>query len=335
MNYEQLAFFNQQLASMLNSGLPLEGSLRQAAASMQDKVLRTEIEQLERDLAQGIPLEEAIARRKLPELYVAMVRVGLKSNDLPGVLTLLADHYRGLSTVWTRLRGLLVYPAIVLVCSLIISAGMAVLYTHIAKETMHAFGDLMPGRGGGGAAAITILNVWFPVVVLGAAVIAAGIALGNSKVRHWLRWRVPAFREAALAQLASGMALMLEKGSDAGSAVALLKQAERDNGVRTELAGWSQRLASGTKRFVDVAQGRLVPPLFVWLVASSGENWATGFRRAAEIYGARAHYRIELALYAALPISILLVAMLVGGEVAPVIASFARLMSSIGDMGGE
>ena len=85
MNHEQLAFFNHQLAAMLKSGLPLESSLRQLSASMSRGPLRDEIQKLEADLEQGVPLEDALGRRQLPELYVAMLRAGLKGNDLPDV----------------------------------------------------------------------------------------------------------------------------------------------------------------------------------------------------------------------------------------------------------
>ena len=37
------------------------------------------------------PLAEAVGRRQFPPLYVALVRVGVASQDLAGVLTLLAD----------------------------------------------------------------------------------------------------------------------------------------------------------------------------------------------------------------------------------------------------
>ena len=106
MNHEQLSFFNQQLAAMLKSGLPLESSLKQLSSSMRRGALRAEVEALEADLAQGVSLDEALGRRKLPELYVAMLRAGLKSNDLPGVLTQAADYYAHLHTTWLRLKGL-------------------------------------------------------------------------------------------------------------------------------------------------------------------------------------------------------------------------------------
>src|ERR1039457_2272987 len=92
MNYDEFAFFNQQLAAMLREGIPLEGALKQLCAGMRSGPLRAEIQQLEADLAHGTPLKEALSRRALPDLYRQMVGLGARSNDLPGVLTLLADH---------------------------------------------------------------------------------------------------------------------------------------------------------------------------------------------------------------------------------------------------
>jgi type II secretory pathway component PulF len=53
------------------------------------------------------------------------------------------------------------------------------------------------------------------------------------------------------------------------------------------------------------AGGRVFPPLFVWLVSSAGEDIASGFQHAAEIYQARAANRSEMLLYAALPVMVL------------------------------
>ena len=57
-------------------------------------------------------------------------------------------------------------------------------------------------------------------------------------------------------------------------------------------------------KFSEVAAGnRLIPPLFVWVVASAGEDLTAGFNRAAEIYHARAIYRTEVALFSVLPVA--------------------------------
>src|ERR1051325_4263940 len=113
MNYDEFAFFNQQLAAMLRDGIPLEGALRRLCADMRDSALKTDLQSLEVSLAKGTPLREAARAGRLPELYQRLLEVGAQSNDLPGVLTLLADHYQRRHNLVTRLKGLMVYPIIV------------------------------------------------------------------------------------------------------------------------------------------------------------------------------------------------------------------------------
>ncbi len=101
MRNDEFGFFNQQLAAMLREGIPLEGALKQLCLGLRVGPLRSELEQLEEDLRRGTPLKEALARRNLPAFYVRMVEIGTRSNDLPGMLTLLADYFHRANALWT------------------------------------------------------------------------------------------------------------------------------------------------------------------------------------------------------------------------------------------
>jgi len=71
--------------------------------------LSQRVEALERDLARGVPLKDALAARKLPEFYVRMIQLGAQSNDLPGLLILVADYYQRAHLGWDateRIDGL-------------------------------------------------------------------------------------------------------------------------------------------------------------------------------------------------------------------------------------
>src|SRR5271170_3371105 len=118
MKLDEFAFLNQQLAGMLKSGIPLETALRQMCAGMRRRRWRVEFERLHADLSQGVPLDEALEARALPDLYKQMVKVGAKSNNLPALLNLLADHYQKTGFLWTRLKGLMIYPVLVLLTAL-------------------------------------------------------------------------------------------------------------------------------------------------------------------------------------------------------------------------
>lgn len=324
MNNDQFAFLNQQLAVMLRDGVPLESALQRLCADMRAGTLRTELEKLHEDLAKGIPLAEAARDRALPELYRKMLIVGARSNNLPAILTLLADYYHRRNLIWTRLKGLMVYPAIVLAGSFLLSCFLAILLgkmnTFVAVDF---FGRPMPNA---------TVAVWFTPVLLAIVIgIACVLALIPSIRRQW-RWRITAFRESALAQTAASLSIMLKSGVSVDESLELLQQMEGDTAAGAEFAHWRQRLAGGRGRFAEIAaDSKIFPPLFVWTVSQSQENLAAGFDRAADLFQSRANYRADLLLYSALPCSILVLGLLVISQLQPTMSALISIMNAIGN----
>jgi type IV pilus assembly protein PilC len=301
MKLDEFAFFNQQLAAMLRDGIPLESALGQLCASMRRGDLRDELEKLRADLANGVPIQQALATRKLPPFYVQMIQVGVKSNDLPGVLTLVADYYQRAGLVGTRLKGLMVYPIILLVGTFLLSVWLAVFEHELATG---ALGDLFEGR----AWPVPLAALWVAPVLLAAVLLLVVVLLSTPQVRQWLRWKVPAFREANLAMVASTLSTLVRSGCTLDDALTMTQQMENANPAGHEIALWKQRLASGQTSFTALAGGGTVfPGLFVWLVANSREDLARGFQRAAEIYQSRSVYKTEMMLYAALPVAVFVI----------------------------
>jgi type II secretory pathway component PulF len=322
MNYDEFTFFNQQLAAMLRDGIPLEGALKQLCAGLKSGPLRAEMLQLEQDLARGLPLKEALPRRKLPEFYRCMVEIGSRSQDLPAMLTLLADHYQKANTVWNRLKGLMVYPLIVIGVSL----GLTGILSFVFRRFLWEFFQPL------GFSAFTALTaLWAPPVLLAVAAVFGVAAVSVPAWRARLRWRLPAFREASLAQLASVMAVMLKNGVPLAEALALGQALESGTPAGRALAQWRHLVETGLGKPALWPQSLPpLPPLFLWLVHRGGEDLAGGFQKAAEIYRARASYRIELALYGVLPVSVLLLGLMVVWQAAPMFRSLVWLMNSLG-----
>jgi type IV pilus assembly protein PilC len=329
MKSDEFAFFNQQLAGMLREGLPLEGSLRQLVTGMRAGPLRDEIAALEKDLAAGEPLPAAMERRKLPEFYRHMVRAGAEGQNLPEILTLLADHYQRRHALWTRLTGLLTYPFILLILTLGFSGLMIWLQRTVVVDI---WGSVMADWQGTGARTLTIVQLWvLPVLcLLALGLLTAALLLPFSRRR--LGWKAPGFREASLARFADSMHLLLAGGSTLDDAIALMAEVEKRSPAGRELTLWRRRLAEGKGRFAEFsADGRVFPGLFRWLVAQGGEDLKAGFRRAADIFDRQARYRVEMVLYAALPVSILAVGLLIAAQV---VCAFRPLIQFLNLLGG-
>jgi type IV pilus assembly protein PilC len=329
MNHDEFAFFNQQLAAMLNDGIPLETALLRLCLDMRHSQLRTELHALQQDLARGIPLSEAAGSRQLPELYRRMLQVGARSHNLPAILTMLADYYHRRNLIWTRLKGLMVYPAIILAGSLLLSCFLAFLMERV-RTTVATDIPLFGGR----ATPDLQLAFWIPPAILTLLTLfVLSLILIPSVRRRW-RWRIPAFREGAFAQSASAIALMLKNGVPLDDALQLMENVEYGTSAGGDFTMWRQRLAAGNGRFSEIAADtKVFPPLFVWTVSQSQENLAIGFERAADLYQARANYRSELLLYSALPCSVLALGLVIISQIQPAIATFISMMNSLSSVG--
>ena len=324
MNYDELAFTNQQLAGMLRSGIPLEGALKQLSSTMQQGLLRTELEQLQTELAKGTPLREALNRSDLPDFYIRMIQLGAQSNDLPGILTLLADYYQRKNLLWTRLKGLIVYPAIILFVSLVLSLFLTLSVHHLSNNVFQVL--FIPWDE------ISRLNalILAPLLIVILLVAAFAVMVSVPRFRNGLRWRILGFREANLSNFAASLQLLLKQGATLDEALALLSQMEGETPLRVEILRWRKLLSTGHVKSADFAEGsKIVPPLFFWLISGDEENWINGLGRAAELYYRRATHKIETLLYAALPVSILLLGSMIIMQVIPLMRVLIRTM----DMG--
>jgi len=327
MNYDELAFFNQQLAAMLRDGIPLEGALKQLCAGMKAGPLSYQMNALEKDLAGGTPLDQAIARRALPEFYVRMVAAGSRSNDFPGMLTLLADYYQRTNSVWNRLKGLMVYPFLVLIVSL----GLTIVIWLVAKKFVE-----LTTTDWISTPPFLLSAVWIPPIIIALLLVAALVVLSIPTWRAQARWRLPGFRETSLAQLASAIALMLKSGTPFPEALAFAEAIEAGSPAAGALRQWRFLLQEGQGKPAQWPQSlRPFPPMFLWLVRKGGEDLSAGFQKAAEIYRSRASYKIELLLYGALPISVLLLGQLVIWQVTPVFRLLIWMMNSLGGSMGD
>jgi type IV pilus assembly protein PilC len=322
----------------LRDGIPLEGALRRLCHEMRAGSLRDELTALEADLAKGTPIADALTLRQLPELYKRMIIVGVKGNDLPGALTMLADYFQRQNQVWTRLRSMMTYPIIVLLVALLISLILSGAWAWVIGP---AFKDIFGGMGIRLPAFTlfvfaTLDSIWaFPAAIF--IILTTTVAvIFLPAIREKILWRLPAFKEATVSRIAASIHLLLKNGVNLPDAIGLAEQLETSPQAVADLRNWKQKLANGTAKFSEAAAGnRMIPPMFTWLVSGAGENLAEGFKRAAEIYHARAIYRTEVALYTVLPLASLFLGAVVISQAMLVISMFLPMIAMISNMSGE
>ena len=337
MKTDEFAFFNQQLAAMLRDSLPLEGALQRLSAEMGDAALKAELQFLESDLRKGTPIAEALAPRALPEFYKRMILVGVQSNDLSGMLILMADYYQRQHATLTRLKGLLIYPLIVLIAAFGLSLVISILWGHVIWPSMSAMYD----TGGGlfGNTNIPLFTrlasqLWSPPLLFAIALAVVFAVIFSRRLRSKVCVRLPAFRDASVAQTSSALWIMLKSGVTLRDALALLEQLELGTPAGNDIAVWRQRLAAGNGKFSEIAtESRAFPALFIWMVSNSGEDLVAGFKRAADIYQGKFQRHTETLLYAVLPAAIIILGLMIAAQGYMAISSMVPFLRSLMSFG--
>jgi type II secretory pathway component PulF len=233
---------------------------------------------------------------------------------------------------------MMTYPLIVMFVACLISTALAFIWTcTIAPSMKEVFGGMgirLPGATQ--FAFATLQSIWVFPVVLGVLFVLMVSIVFLPAMRGKFLWRLPAFKEATVSRIASALTLLLKNGVNLPDAIGLVEQLETSTAAVADLQQWRQKLAAGVKKFSEVAAAnRMIPPLFVWVVASAGEDLTAGFNRAAEIYHSRALYRTEVALYSVLPIASLFLGAVVLSQASLVISMFLPLVSMLNQMSGN
>lgn len=113
---KEVVLFSRQLAIMFKARVSLVESLRTLGKQTQNPVFKEKILAITEKVEGGTPLSEAL--KTFPKLfssfYVAMVKSGEVSGNLPDILDYLADHLEKEYHFYSRIRGAMIYPALII-----------------------------------------------------------------------------------------------------------------------------------------------------------------------------------------------------------------------------
>jgi len=181
----------------------------------------------------------------------------------------------------------------------------------------------------------SLKSIWVFPVTLGLLFVLMAAIVFLPAMRGKFLWRLPAFKEATVSRIGSSLALLMKNGVPLPEAIGLVEKLETSPAAAADLEQWRTKIAAGAVKFSEIASAnRLVPPMFVWIVSSGGEDLTAGFSRAAEIYHSRAIYRTEVALFSVLPIASLFLGALVISQAFLVISMFLPLIAMLNNLGG-
>jgi len=143
---DDLVIFSRQLATMIDSGVPLVQSLGILVEQIEKKNLRDVVISVRQDIEAGMSFYDSLAKHPavFSELFINMTKAGEASGTLNDVLDRLATYLEKTSALSRKIRAALVYPAILISMAILITAGLLLKVVPIFKEIFASFGGKLP-----------------------------------------------------------------------------------------------------------------------------------------------------------------------------------------------
>lgn len=125
--------FTRHLEVMARSGIPLIGALNILSEQAKSRYFKKIIHEIKSSIEQGSSFSEGVKKHRIVfgELYVNMIEVGEMGGNLEQVLELLRIQMQKEHDIISKVRGALVYPAVITV--IMIGVGLVMLFYVMPK----------------------------------------------------------------------------------------------------------------------------------------------------------------------------------------------------------
>lgn len=136
-----LALITRQMATLVQSGLPLEETLKAVAQQGEKRRINAMIMSVRSRVMEGHSLATGLGDypRVFPELYRSTVAAGESSGHLDAVLERLADYTEARQALHQKITLALFYPTILTIMAVLVVVG---LLTYVVPQVVDVFSDI-------------------------------------------------------------------------------------------------------------------------------------------------------------------------------------------------
>jgi len=339
---QELATFTQQLANLLNSGMPLTVALN-SMTHLESRGIPTEVSRdLKQEVSEGRSLSDAMARqpRIFSDLYVNMVRAGEQSGSLVEVLRRMANHFQQFAEVQAKFTSALIYPAMVCCVGTCI---IVFFMTFVMPKFIIIFGDFtvqlpLPTRMLIGFSRF-LQGYWW---LLGLLVLMAVIFFkrfqaseaGARKLDEW-KMKAPVFGKVIklnlFGQFARTLGTLLQNGVPVLTALKITEQVIANRIVKQAIAKTRDAVTDGKTLAQPLQQSKVFPQLMVDLVRIGEETGDVpgALNNVADTYEGELQIGLRVMTNLIEPVLIIIMAVIVGFLLISILLPLFKLISQI------
>lgn len=344
---QQVILFTEEVADLLEAGLPLESALKVIEARKEVSGLKTVAGIIRQRLRDGEALSKAMraASPSFGELFCNLVAAGETSGALTQILRRQAKYLTTMLDLRNQVLSTLIYPAFLAASGI---GLMALFVTVLLPQLVVLFEKTdraLPFATRMLIGVSDFFSAWWWAVLGGLALCALGAAaaLRTPAGKGWwdrAQLRIPllgaVFEARFLAQFAQTMANLTANGLTLLDGLRLVEKATGNTHIRGAIRGVADHVADGVSFAGAMRRVKGFPDLFIDLVAVGEQtgDLPGALERAARRYEKEMNGRIKTVTALVQPVVIILIAGVILVLVWAIVTSIFQVTSSLRMRGG-
>jgi len=280
-----LALVTRQLATLIQSAIPIEQALSAAAQQTEKPRIRSMLIAVRAKVMEGYALADSLALfpRAFPRLYRSTVAAGERAGHLDLVLNRLADYTEGRQEARQKIQLAAIYPIIL---SVVAIAIVVFLLTYVVPDIIEVFlkqGQELPALTQAMLTVSDFLAAWglYLLVLLILGLLAFRFALTKPGFRlrfHKRLLHLPLVkgmvRGVSTARYASTLSILTTSGVPLVDAMRIAGEVLSNDYLRQQLQEAARKVSEGGSLHRSLEQTGYFPPMMLHMIASgeaSGE----------------------------------------------------------------
>ncbi|MEO6065336.1 MAG: type II secretion system F family protein [Lysobacterales bacterium] len=180
----EIAIFSRQMATMLQSGVPMVQSFDIISGGQKNPRMRKLLTDIKMDIEGGSSLAEALGKHPVvfDELYRNLVRAGETAGVLDTVLDTVANYKENIEALKGKIKKALFYPAAVIAVAIVVSSILLIFVVPQFEALFKGFGAELPAFTQliVAASRIAVGYWWLVLLIVGGSIAALVFALKRS-----------------------------------------------------------------------------------------------------------------------------------------------------------
>lgn len=340
---QEIATFTQQLANLLQAGMPLTVALNSMTHLETKGIPKQVATDLRQEVMEGRALSDAMAKQPLifTDLYVNMVKAGEQSGALVTVLRRMADHFEKFAAVQAKFTSALIYPAFVAIVGIAI---VIFFMTYMLPKFMTLFGNMQMQLPAMTQMLISISNIftgywWLMLGMIGVAWVLfrrfKQTEQGKIKIDAW-KMKMPVFGKVMklnlYGQFARTLSTLLENGVPVLTALKITEQVLPNRVIKEAIAKTREAVTDGKTLAQPLAASKIFPQLMVDLVRIGEETGDVpgALKNVADTYENELNIALRVMTNMIEPVLIVVMAGGVGFLLLGVLSAMFSMISNVG-----